>query len=412
MSSGDRERLHDIVLRPLARADLGAVAKHVPVPEAGSHESDLLDSQRRTVSVLIAWSEGRPIGCGLIHWPGPRAAAVARARALSRVPEIHRIWVDEAERRRGVGGRILAALEALARGRGIGQLGLAVALADVRARAFCERHGYTEAGAPRYDEVHFRLGGAGQRIEVRDPHAFLLKSLTAPVLVLFDIDGTLLVSEGGGRRAMLEAGREIHGASFEFGDVDVRGRLDPHVWRDLARLNRIEGAAEHESAFRARYGALLERRLASSAACVRALPGVAELLVRLEGRSEVTLGILSGNYPEVGRLKLAAAKLDPDRFEICAWGSDARSRSELIPLALARYRERTGRSLPAFAVSVIGDTPHDVASARGQGCRSLGVATGHHAMEDLRRAGADLVLASLAPAEPIERWVLASAGRV
>jgi phosphoglycolate phosphatase-like HAD superfamily hydrolase len=133
-------------------------------------------------------------------------------------------------------------------------------------------------------------------------------------------------------------------------------------------------------------------------------------LLRLEGRSEVTLGILSGSYPETGRLKLAAAKLDPDRFEICAWGSDA-ARDALIPLALARYRERTGRALPAFAVSVIGDTPHDMACARGQGCRSLGVASGRHSMEELRRAGADWVVPSLAPAEPIERWILASAGR-
>ena len=138
---------------------------------------------------------------------------------------------------------------------------------------------------------------------------------------------------------------------------------------------------------------------------------MAELLVRLEGRSEVTLGILSGNYPEAGRLKLSAAKLDPDRFEICAWGSDGASRSELIPLALTRYRERTGRALRAFAVSVIGDTPHDMASARAHGCRSLGVATGRHGMEELRRAGADWVVPSLAPPEPIERWILAPTGR-
>ncbi len=403
------ERLRDVTVRPLERADLGAVSQHLPAPEGESHEADLLAQQRRSVSMLVAWSEGRPVGCGLIHWPGPRAVVVARARTLARVPEIHRLWVQERERGRGVGSRLLAALEALARGRGVGQLGVGLALANARARSFCARHGYADVGAPSYDEVTFRIGGAGQRIEVREPCVFLLKALTAPVLVLFDIDGTLLVSGGGGRQTMLEAGRELHGASFHFGAVDVRGRLDPHVWRDLARLNGIDGGPEAESAFRARYRALLERRLAAEGA--RALPGVADLLVRLEGCSEVTLGILSGNYAEIGRLKLAAAKLDPDRFEVCAWGSDVSSRAELIPLALARYRERTGRALPAFAVSVIGDTPHDVACARGHGCRSLGVASGDHGMEDLRRAGADLVLPSLAPSAPIERWILASAGR-
>jgi phosphoglycolate phosphatase len=411
MVSGDRGCMSDVTVRMLEPVDLAAVAEHLPADPEPSHRDDPGENQRRTVSVLVAWRAGRPIGCGSIRWSGPRAPSVARSRALARVPEIHRLWVHEAERRRGVGSRILAGLEALARGRGVGQIGAGVALANDAARSLCARSGYAEAGIPGYDEVSYRFGGAGQRIEVREPCVFLLKSLTTPALVLFDIDGTLLVSEGGGRRTMLEAGRELFGAGFRFGDVDVRGRLDPHVWRDLARLNGIEGGPASEGEFRARYAALLERRLAASAACVRALDGVGELLTRLEARSEVTLGILSGNYPEAGRLKLAAAKLDPDRFEICAWGSDTASRSELVPIALARYRERTGLALRAFAVSVIGDTPHDVASARAHGCRSLGVATGSHGMEELRRAGADVVVASLAPCEPVERWILASTGR-
>ena len=131
-----------------------------------------------------------------------------------------------------------------------------------------------------------------------------------------------------------------------------------------------------------------------------------ELIERLAKRSELTLGVLSGNYPETGRLKLAAAGLDPDRFTVCAWGSEAPSRPELIPVALERYRAHTGRALPASSVVVIGDTPHDVACARAHGCRALAVATGGYTTEELAPAGADLVLASLAPAEPVERWIL------
>jgi phosphoglycolate phosphatase len=406
MGTRRREQLRDLAVRPLARTDLEALAAHLPEPPGRTHEDDWIEQERRTLSMLVAWSGERPVGCGLIHWPGPRAARVAGA--LGEIPEIYRLWVHEAERERGVGGRLLGELEALARGRGAVRIGLGVGVANGRARSLYERVGYADAGAESYDDVWFYVDGSGRRVEVRDRCHFLVKPLRAPALVLFDIDGTLLASDGAGRRSMLEAGVELFGASFAFGDVDVRGRLDPHIWRELAQHNGIDAAPERESEFRARYRGLLERRLGVTA-CARALPGAAELLARLATRSDLALGILSGNYPETGRLKLAAAQLDPDRFQICAWGSDAPTRPDLIPVALERYRERMHTSLPGSAVSVIGDTPHDVACARAHGCRSLGVATGGYAADELVRAGADLVLPSLAELDAAERWILASA---
>jgi phosphoglycolate phosphatase-like HAD superfamily hydrolase/GNAT superfamily N-acetyltransferase len=375
----------------------------VPESPGRTHEDDLIEQERRTLSMLVAWSGVRPVGCGLIHWPGPRTTSVAAA--LAGIPEIYRLWVHESERERGVGSRLLCELEALARGRGLRQIGLGVGLSNPRARALYQRVGYVEAGIASYDDVWFYVAGSGTRIEVRDRCDFLVKPLTAPALVLFDIDGTLLLTEGAGRKSMREACAELFGPSFEMGDVDVRGRLDPHIWLEIARHNGIDVAREPD--FRVRYSARLERRLAETGA--RALPGVAPLLARLAGRSDLTLGILSGNYPETGRLKLAAAGLDPDRFEVCAWGCDAPSRPDLIPVALARYRARAGTSLPGSAISLIGDTPHDVACARAHGCRSLGVATGGYSADDLRRAGADIVLPSLAEIESVESWILASA---
>ncbi len=404
-SGGRRDQLRDLAVRPLARADLEALAEHLPESPGRTHEDDLIEQGGRALSMLVAWSGARPVGYGLIHWPGPRAASVAGA--LGGIPEIYRLFVHESERARGVGSRLLCELEALARGRGLAQVGLGVGISNPRARALYERVGYTEAGVGSYDDVWFYLDGSETRVEVRDRCHFLVKPLTALALVLFDIDGTLLKTDGAGRKSMLEACVELFGTGFELGEVDMRGRLDPHIWLELARHNRVDGAREPD--FRAGYCARLERRLAETA-CARALPGAVQLVARLAERKDLTLGILSGNYPETGRLKLAAVGLDPDRFEVCAWGCDAPSRPDLVPVALERYRARARTSLPGSAVCVIGDTPHDVACARAHGCRSLGVATGGYAADDLRRAGADIVLPSLAALDSVERWILASLG--
>ncbi len=122
--------------------------------------------------------------------------------------------------------------------------------------------------------------------------------------------------------------------------------------------------------------------------------------------SELTLGVLTGNYPETGRLKLEAAGLDTAWFPVAAWGSDAASRRDLPPLAMRRHETLTGRRLEPGHVVVIGDTPHDVDCARASGCRSLAVATGPYRADDLVASGADLVVEDLSGTESLVKWIL------
>ena len=173
------ESLRGVRVRLLERADLESVAEHFPEPPGRAHEDDLLDQERGSLSMLVAWSGESPVGCGLIHWLGPRAADVAGA--LAGVPEIYRLWVREDARGRGVGSRLLGALEALARGRGLARVGLGVGVENHRARALYERVGYADAGIARYDEVWFYVDGSGRRVEVRDRSRFMLKPLEAGV---------------------------------------------------------------------------------------------------------------------------------------------------------------------------------------------------------------------------------------
>lgn len=214
------------------------------------------------------------------------------------------------------------------------------------------------------------------------------------MLILFDIDGTLLRTERCGVASMTQAGQELFGAHFGFEGIEVAGRLDCLIWRDLCRRNEIEDCPANHDRFRSRYGQILAERLTRDP-LARALPGVAPLLAALRRREDVVLGLLTGNYPETGRMKVSAAGLDPDQFLVGAWGIDGDSRRALPPVAMRRHRELVGRDIHPERVVIIGDTPHDVDCARHNGCRVIGVATGSFASDQLREAGADVAVETL-----------------
>ncbi|HMN95714.1 MAG TPA: haloacid dehalogenase-like hydrolase [Phycisphaerales bacterium] len=225
------------------------------------------------------------------------------------------------------------------------------------------------------------------------------------MLVLFDIDGTMLLTERAGVASMLEAGRELFGEHFSFEGVPVAGRLDILIWRDLARSNGVDDTPANHDRFRARYGRALADRLTRDP-LARALPGVVPLLETLAREDGVALGLLTGNYPETGRMKIAAAGIDPDRFRIAAWGIDGESRRELPPVAMRRHEELLGRPVAPDRVVIIGDTPHDVDCARHHGCRAIGVGTGSFPADELARCGADLALSDLGDTDRVRAWIL------
>jgi phosphoglycolate phosphatase-like HAD superfamily hydrolase len=204
---------------------------------------------------------------------------------------------------------------------------------------------------------------------------------------------------------MLDAGRDLYGERFTVDGVEFSGRLDTLIWRDLARINGVvDDDGEHER-FRATYGARLAQRLQVTSTA-KLLPGVQALVEQLIATDHAAIGLLTGNYPETGRLKIRSAGLDPDVFKVNAWGCEGGARRDLPPLAMQRHRQLTGRELAGEEVIIIGDTPHDVDCAKAHGCRSIGVATGMFSVEVLRKSGADLALPTLSDTAAILRWML------
>jgi phosphoglycolate phosphatase len=203
-------------------------------------------------------------------------------------------------------------------------------------------------------------------------------------LVLFDIDGTLLWSDGAGRRA-------IHRALVEELDVEVPdgyrfdGKTDPQIVRELVRLrgHDDESIDAQLHGVLSRYVEYLAVELNAPGHSAGPLPGVVELLEELECRTDVCLGLLTGNLAAGARAKLDSVGIDPALFRVGAYGSDHELRPELPAIAQRRAVEMLSRDMPGESIVVIGDTPADVTCGKSLGVRAVAVATGRYSMEEL-----------------------------
>ncbi len=229
-------------------------------------------------------------------------------------------------------------------------------------------------------------------------------------LVLFDIDGTLLWSDGSGRRAMEGALLEIFGDVTGPPEYRYDGKTDQQIVREVMRHNGRDDAHidERMEKLLLRYLAGLEHELLDRSRGPHLFPGVPELLDALEARANVTLGLLTGNLREGAALKLRAVGIDFERFKIGAFGSDHEARSDLPALAQRRAREELGLDVIGDSVVVIGDTPADVQCGRSIGARAIGVATGRFSTAELMRAGAAAVLEDFKDTEASVRSILVS----
>ncbi|MCE2883020.1 MAG: haloacid dehalogenase-like hydrolase [Planctomycetaceae bacterium] len=228
--------------------------------------------------------------------------------------------------------------------------------------------------------------------------------MAAHHLVLFDIDGTLLRSEGAGVAAMLRAFATIHGdRGFSFAGLEIAGALDGVLFDRIMTQHGLPAHDEAHREFQRTYHEELDRTLTPDR--VRRMPGAAELAHALAARGAAT-GLLTGNYEHTAFVKIRAAGIDRTLFPFGAYGTDGSLRRQLTPVAMARAAAHHGRSFAAERVTVIGDTPLDVDCAKAHGCRSIGVATGPFPIDTLRSAGADLAVDSLADTDGLMRWIL------
>jgi len=217
---------------------------------------------------------------------------------------------------------------------------------------------------------------------------------------LFDIDGTLIDSGGASDRAWRRAFAELYGVDFSVAEHTGKGVPDPEVGREALRiiLGREPSGRELIAAMRLRLRYLPEEVAASPG--YRVQPGAEELLRRLSERG-VLLGLTTGNVEAAAHIKLARANLN-HYFAFGGYGSDASERAELTRIAVERARRLSGEPLPAAEIVSVGDTPRDVEAGHAAGIRVVGVATGKYSVGELRAAGADWAVETLADGLPAE----------
>lgn len=226
-------------------------------------------------------------------------------------------------------------------------------------------------------------------------------------VVLFDIDGTLLMSDGAGRRAMERVLLEMFGntgpTSYRYG-----GKTDKLIVRETMRLAGIPDAQVEAAMDRviAVYLQNLREELSGNANAAKALPGVSALLDAVERHNDLVLGLLTGNVIEGAGLKLRAVQMDPDRFKVGAYGSDHELRPMLPPIAQQRASALLGREVPGHRLVIIGDTEHDMTCGRGVGARAIGVATGGVSRHELELHAPSAVFDDFTDTERVMQAIL------
>jgi len=220
-------------------------------------------------------------------------------------------------------------------------------------------------------------------------------SLLATILVLWDIDHTLIETRGVGGRIYADAFRKVTGQTLAEMPA-LSGRTEPVIFREALKMHDITDTGDLYPQFAAEQARGYAERMYELRRQGRALPGAADALRELARRPDVIQSVLTGNTREAAEIKLRTFGLDQYLdLDIGAYGTDDDTRANLVKIARQRATAARGITLDPTTTVLIGDTPNDVAAARDGGARVIAVATGSDSAADLAIAGADTVLDDL-----------------
>ena len=216
--------------------------------------------------------------------------------------------------------------------------------------------------------------------------------------LFFDIDGTLLVTQGAGSHALRSALlAEFALEAFSMETIQFGGRTDRDLVGQILRLAEIDVTEENRGRLRRSYASQLRHSLKEVGGEV--CPGVTELLPALDAIPGISLAVMTGNFPETARMKLQRFQIE-GYFPWIVGGDLDQVRCDMARRAANQLRRNRGEEATSDMI-VIGDTPNDVRCAQSMKARCLAVCTGSATREALEIAGADLVVEDLCDSRAI-----------
>ncbi len=214
-------------------------------------------------------------------------------------------------------------------------------------------------------------------------------------LVLWDIDHTLVSTEGIGRQIYRDAFEQTTGRPMQR-QADPTGRTEPEIFRETLAIHGIEPSDQLFAKFADALTAGHRAKLPLLQQRGHPLPGALEALQALHETPGIIQSVLTGNIKPVAFIKLAAFGLDPYLdFEIGAYGSDDPVRANLVDIARHRANQKYRLAFDEATTVLVGDSPSDVITAREGGAAIISVASGRSDAADLQSAGAEIVLLDL-----------------
>lgn len=214
-------------------------------------------------------------------------------------------------------------------------------------------------------------------------------------IVLFDIDGTLLKSDGVGRKATAAAMLEVFGTASSIDLHHFSGKTDYFTLTELLAEHGFDhdAVAARLGNFAAAMGRYTQHF--AQEANIHPLPGALEAVHRLRADERSLVGLVTGNTPPSAAAKLRAAGFDPDWFAVGAFGTESVDRNDLPAYALQRAQQYCGHPFMPEQAYVIGDTVMDIACARAVGAVAIAVRNGFGDVEQLEQAEPDYLLDDL-----------------
>lgn len=212
-------------------------------------------------------------------------------------------------------------------------------------------------------------------------------------LLLFDIDGTILATNGAGTRAVQRAFEMVHGVEVAIEAIDFAGKTDPLILKEIYINELGRGHSQEEASEIYKYYVTYLKEEITTAE-VEVMPGVRNLLNILSKKDDLALGVATGNIEEGAHIKLSKVSLAA-HFSFGGYGSDSEIREFLIRRAMERARVHVNNGGGFEETYVIGDTPFDIIHGRAAGARTVAVATGRYTTTELSEHKPDYLYENL-----------------